>query len=88
MTPITTVPVASLRRPHAGSSGLTQLPPLALYIHLPWCLRKCPYCDFNSHEAPDGGLQVQPRGAPNLRDLLVPNAKGIITRIKPYVRGW
>jgi len=26
-------------------------PPLALYIHLPWCLRKCPYCDFNSHEA-------------------------------------
>ena len=25
-------------------------PPLALYIHLPWCLRKCPYCDFNSHE--------------------------------------
>lgn len=28
------------------------LPPLALYIHLPWCVRKCPYCDFNSHEAP------------------------------------
>jgi len=27
------------------------LPPLALYIHLPWCVRKCPYCDFNSHEA-------------------------------------
>ncbi len=26
-------------------------PPLALYIHLPWCIRKCPYCDFNSHEA-------------------------------------
>lgn len=26
-----------------------QLPPLALYIHFPWCLRKCPYCDFNSH---------------------------------------
>jgi oxygen-independent coproporphyrinogen-3 oxidase len=30
-------------------SGLT-LPPLALYVHLPWCVRKCPYCDFNSHE--------------------------------------
>src|SRR3990172_12917153 len=29
----------------------TALPPLALYIHLPWCVRKCPYCDFNSHEA-------------------------------------
>lgn len=27
--------------------------PLALYIHIPWCIRKCPYCDFNSHAAPD-----------------------------------
>jgi putative oxygen-independent coproporphyrinogen III oxidase len=30
------------------------LPPLALYIHIPWCVRKCPYCDFNSHEAREG----------------------------------
>ena len=29
------------------------MPPLALYLHLPWCVRKCPYCDFNSHPAPD-----------------------------------
>jgi len=30
---------------------MTTLPPLALYVHIPWCVRKCPYCDFNSHEA-------------------------------------
>lgn len=29
------------------------LPPLALYVHIPWCVRKCPYCDFNSHQAKD-----------------------------------
>ncbi len=33
-----------------GSIRLAALPPLALYVHLPWCIRKCPYCDFNSHE--------------------------------------
>ncbi|WP_255263679.1 radical SAM family heme chaperone HemW [Pseudomonas aegrilactucae] len=36
---------------HAPRAALPQLPPLALYIHIPWCVRKCPYCDFNSHAA-------------------------------------
>jgi oxygen-independent coproporphyrinogen-3 oxidase len=37
-----------LQRP--GQLQLSALPPLSLYVHLPWCLKKCPYCDFNSHE--------------------------------------
>ena len=44
---------------HYMRSGLLQLaalPPLSLYIHLPWCLKKCPYCDFNSHEVQSGGV--------------------------------
>ncbi len=40
--------LAHLMRP--GSLQLNALPPLSLYVHLPWCLKKCPYCDFNSHE--------------------------------------
>jgi putative oxygen-independent coproporphyrinogen III oxidase len=46
----------NLMRP--GTLQLPALPPLALYVHLPWCLRKCPYCDFNSHEVKDGALAV------------------------------
>ena len=36
-----------------NSIALTALPPLALYIHFPWCEKKCPYCDFNSHQIKD-----------------------------------
>lgn len=42
-----------------GTLQLAALPPLSLYVHLPWCLRKCPYCDFNSHEMKAGELPEQ-----------------------------
>ncbi|HEX2547904.1 MAG TPA: radical SAM family heme chaperone HemW [Ramlibacter sp.] len=47
-----------------GTLQLPALPPLSLYVHLPWCLKKCPYCDFNSHEwmAPQAPLAPTPRG--------------------------
>ena len=45
-----------------GTLQLKVLPPLSLYVHLPWCLKKCPYCDFNSHEfkADDGATAAPP----------------------------
>jgi len=44
------------------------LPPLSLYVHIPWCVRKCPYCDFNSHNAPQT-LPQDEYVAALLRDL-------------------
>ena len=40
-----------MKREAEISPRFAVLPPLALYVHIPWCVRKCPYCDFNSHEA-------------------------------------
>ncbi len=42
-----------------GLLQLAALPPLSLYVHLPWCLLKCPYCDFNSHEIRDAEMPEQ-----------------------------
>ena len=42
-----------------GTLQLGALPPLSLYVHLPWCLKKCPYCDFNSHEMKSADMPEQ-----------------------------
>ena len=54
---------APIRIHRPGAVSLSALPPLSLYVHLPWCLKKCPYCDFNSHElAPKTPSASPPRG--------------------------
>ena len=61
----------------ARQVALTALPPLALYVHIPWCVRKCPYCDFNSHERA-GELPEREYVAKLLTDLegLLPSVWG------------
>jgi putative oxygen-independent coproporphyrinogen III oxidase len=51
---IATAAGAALQYLRPGALNLSALPPLSLYIHFPWCVKKCPYCDFNSHEARGG----------------------------------
>ena len=81
------IPVASVAERMAafmrpGSLTLPALPPLSLYVHLPWCLKKCPYCDFNSH-AVRGALDEQ--GLPQRRyvDALIADLEASL----PFVWG-
>ncbi|MBL8328352.1 MAG: oxygen-independent coproporphyrinogen III oxidase-like protein [Rubrivivax sp.] len=53
---------AAARHLRAGTLNLSALPPLSLYVHLPWCLKKCPYCDFNSHELKGQASAAAPAG--------------------------
>ncbi|HJV01585.1 MAG TPA: radical SAM family heme chaperone HemW [Burkholderiaceae bacterium] len=50
---------AAVKYLQPGALNLQALPPLSLYVHFPWCVRKCPYCDFNSHEAKGGDFPEQ-----------------------------
>ena len=61
-TPVARIDAAPAQ-PHFAA-----LPPLSLYLHLPWCVRKCPYCDFNSHEA-KGDVAEEPYVDALLTDL-------------------
>ena len=59
-----------------GTLQLGALPPLSLYVHLPWCLKKCPYCDFNSHEVRTGEMPEQ-----RYLDALVADLEGALPLI-------
>jgi coproporphyrinogen III oxidase-like Fe-S oxidoreductase len=52
----TVIPLLAWRPAAANPSQLQfrNPPPLSLYVHVPWCVQKCPYCDFNSHALPGG----------------------------------
>ena len=48
------IPIVEQGKPAASTTGVLEFrnpPPLSLYVHIPWCVQKCPYCDFNSHQA-------------------------------------
>ena len=77
-----------------------QLPPLALYVHIPWCVQKCPYCDFNSHAQKQAIPEAEYVAAPledlsaNMADVAGRTARGAMTagRAPPCTgstgRGW
>ena len=80
MIPI--VPIEAVRPRTSGVRRvrLAALPPLTLYVHFPWCVKKCPYCDFNSHERP-GGVTTIPEAA--YVDALIAD----LDRVVPQVWG-
>jgi len=64
-----------IRLHRADRVRLAALPPLALYVHIPWCVRKCPYCDFNSHER--GGALPETEYV----DALVADLEGLLPSV-------
>ncbi len=72
ITPVVAESVAVKDVQHYLRPGLLQLtaqPPLSLYVHMPWCLKKCPYCDFNSHEIRTGEMPERAYLAALVADL-------------------
>ncbi len=69
------LPVQNFLRP--GTISLPALPPMSLYVHFPWCVRKCPYCDFNSHalrgEIPEADADIA-----LVQDFLGAATRGIV----------
>jgi putative oxygen-independent coproporphyrinogen III oxidase len=63
---------------------LAALPPLSLYVHLPWCLKKCPYCDFNSHE---GAAGAAGRLEPSLQSRYLDALRADLEQALPQVWG-
>ena len=59
LVPVAPTASAVRAQPLPERAQLEAPPPLALYVHFPWCVRKCPYCDFNSHTPRDQGIPEQ-----------------------------
>ena len=66
---------ASASASESNATFIPNLPPLTLYAHLPWCARKCPYCDFNSHRAPDNIPQKE------YADAMLADAESVVPRV-------